>query len=72
VTTDGSLYAGDPALNLVFKFDRTGQLTALFGGSGTDNGSFGMPNGLVVDGVAGELLVADGGNNRVMVFPLLP
>jgi DNA-binding beta-propeller fold protein YncE len=31
-----------------------------------------MPNGLVVDGVAGELLVADGGNNRVMVFPLLP
>lgn len=69
VTADGSIYATDPATALVMVFDREGNVRAAFGGPGLDASKLGQPNGIAADLAAGVLVVADGGNNRVMVFP---
>jgi DNA-binding beta-propeller fold protein YncE len=69
VTADGSIYATDPATALVMVFDRDGNVRAAFGGPGIDSSKLGQPNGIAADLAAGALVVADGGNNRVLVFP---
>ena len=69
VTTDGSVYVSDPATAQVVIFDRNGQVQAAFGSEGTATNQFGLPNGMAADLVAGAVVVVDGGNNRVMVFP---
>lgn len=69
VTADGSVYATDPATALVMVFDREGAVRAAFGGPGIDASKLGQPNGIAADLAAGALVVTDGGNNRVMVFP---
>ena len=69
VARDGTIYATDPATALVMVFNRDGTVKAAFGGPGADNSRLGLPNGIASDLVAGQVIVADGGNNRVMVFP---
>lgn len=69
VARDGTIYATDPATALVMVFARDGTVKAAFGGPGTDESHLGLPNGIAADLVAGQVIVADGGNNRVMVFP---
>ena len=69
VARDGTIYATDPATALVMVFARDGTVKAAFGGPGTDASHLGLPNGIAADLVAGQVIVADGGNNRVMVFP---
>jgi uncharacterized protein (TIGR03663 family) len=69
VAADGSIYATDPATALVIVFDRAGAVRAAFGGSGVDANRLGQPNGIAADLAGGVVVIADGGNNRVMVFP---
>ncbi|MFO7631657.1 MAG: TIGR03663 family protein [Caldilinea sp.] len=66
---DGSIYATDPATALVMVFDRDGNVRAAFGGPGTDSSHLGQPNGIAADLANRVVVVTDGGNNRVMVFP---
>ncbi len=67
---DGTIYATDPATGQVVAYDPTGQVKYAFGGTGTGTNQLGLPNGIRVDLAGGSLVVADGGNNRVMVFPV--
>ena len=69
VARDGAIYATDPATALIMVFHRDGTVRAVFGGPGTDTGRLGLPNGIASDLAAGQIIVADGGNNRVMIFP---
>jgi len=72
VTTDGlgDLYVADSASNRIEKFGPDGRFQARFGRSGGDGsagrarGEFNDPRGLATD-PAGNLYVADHGNNRV-------
>jgi DNA-binding beta-propeller fold protein YncE len=68
VGTDGTIYTTDPATFWVVTFDRNGQVQEAFGGQGAGLNQFGLPNGIEVDPAGSALLVADGGNSRVMVF----
>lgn len=69
VAADGTIYATDPATALVMVFTREGAVRAAFGGAGSDMAHLGQPNGIAADLSGGMIVVADGGNNRVMVFP---
>ena len=69
VTASGDIYVTDPATFFVIGFDRSGVVRGAFGGSGSEPTQFGLPNGIAADLAGGVLVVADGGNNRVMVFP---
>ncbi|MFZ1768127.1 MAG: flippase activity-associated protein Agl23 [Caldilinea sp.] len=69
VAADGAIYATDPATALVMVFNPDGAVRAAFGGSGSDMNHLGQPNGVAVDLAGGVVVAADGGNNRVMVFP---
>lgn len=69
----GNLYVSDASNSLVFKLDTNGILTIVAGnrtaGFSGDNGpatssALSSPQGLAVDG-AGNLLIADTGNNRI-------
>lgn len=70
---NGNLYVCDRGNNRVRKIDRTGIITTVAGTGGAgfsgDGGpavhaTLNLPSGLAVDG-AGELFIADSGNNRV-------
>ncbi len=66
VTPDGSLtYAA--VGNTVGAYDAAGTQTARFGGTGTKLGKLNAPGQMALD-VAGNLWVADRGNNRVQQF----
>jgi len=69
VARDGAIYATDPATALIMVFRRDGTVRAVFGGPGTDAGRLGLPNGIASDLAAGQIIVADGGSSRVMIFP---
>jgi len=69
VTAGGDIYVTDPATFFVIGFDRSGAVRGAFGGSGAELTQFGLPNGIAADLAGGTLVVADGGGNRVMVFP---
>ena len=69
VARDGTVYATDPATALIMVFNRNGTVKAALGGPGTDASQLGLPNGIASDLTAGQILVADGGNNRAMIFP---
>jgi uncharacterized protein (TIGR03663 family) len=71
VGVDGTIYATDPATSQVVAYDPAGQVKLAFGGSGTGANQMGLPNGIRVDLGGTSLVVADGGNSRVMVFPIV-
>ena len=71
VTSSGDIYATDPATFFVIGFDRSGTVRGAFGGAGSEPTQLGLPNGIAADLPGNLLVVADGGNNRVMVFPTL-
>jgi DNA-binding beta-propeller fold protein YncE len=66
----GDLYVADSANNRIEKFDAAGLLIAVWGrghgdgSAGTGPGQFNSPRGLATDR-AGDLYVADHGNNRI-------
>ncbi len=68
VGADGVIYVGDPASGQIIAFNGDGSVKYVFGGIGETLNRIGLPNGLAADLAAQQLLVADGGNNRVMVF----
>jgi DNA-binding beta-propeller fold protein YncE len=72
VGVDGTIYTTDPATGQVVAYDPTGQVKYAMGGLGADGSQLGLPNGIRVDLAGSSLVVADGGNNRVMVFPITP
>jgi sugar lactone lactonase YvrE len=71
VAADGTIYTTDPATGQVVAYDPTGQVKLAFGGQGALLNQIGVPNGIRVDLPNNSLVVADGGNNRVMVFPIV-
>jgi DNA-binding beta-propeller fold protein YncE len=68
VTAAGDIYVTDPATFFVIGFDRSGAVRGAFGGAGSEPTQFGLPNGIAADLAGGLLVVADGGNSRVMEF----
>jgi DNA-binding beta-propeller fold protein YncE len=70
VGADGTIYTTDPATAQVVAYDPTGEVKYAFGGPGAAGNQLGLPNGIRVDLPGNTLVVADGGNNRVMVFPI--
>lgn len=67
---DGRVYVADQAGNRILIFDANGDYLAAFGRFGEDETSFAAPSGLAIDR-AGNILLVDTGNNRIMVFPPL-
>lgn len=70
VDAAGVIYTTDPATGQVVAYDATGQVKLAFGGQGIGANQIGVPNGIRVDLPGNSLIVADGGNSRVMVFPI--
>lgn len=69
VDNNGTVYASDPQFFQIFVYSSAGQLESSFGHFGTGPDQFGKPNDLAVDPTTNTVLVADAGNNRIMVFP---
>ncbi len=67
VNAAGQVFATDPEGYRVLVLSGEGELLAVFGHFGDDEGSFNVPTGLVVD-AQGALFVADSGNHRIMKF----
>jgi sugar lactone lactonase YvrE len=65
---DGSVYVVDTLNHRVQKFSATGAYLAQFGGLGSGDGQFTLPQGVAVDPVSNDVYVADTGNNRVQRF----
>jgi DNA-binding beta-propeller fold protein YncE len=72
VTSSGDVYASDPAMYRVLVYGADGTLKTSFGRFGVEEDRFGLPNGLATDPLTNDVLVADGGNSRVMVFQAIP
>ncbi|MBX2999726.1 MAG: TIGR03663 family protein [Caldilineaceae bacterium] len=70
VDANSTVYASDPQFAQIFVYNPAGQIQAGFGQYGMDLNRFGKPNGLAIDPLTNQLLVADADNNRVMVFPV--
>ncbi len=67
VFSQGSIYVSDTGNKRIVRFDVAGNVTARWGGAGSDPGQFIEPVGLAAD-PAGRIYVADTGNHRVQVF----
>ena len=63
----GNVFVTDPEGYRVIEFNSDGQFTQFWGQFGTDNASFGLPSGLVIDS-NGNAWVTDAGNHRLMHF----
>lgn len=72
VAGNGDVYVTDPQFYRVFVYDSAGQMKATFGNFGAEMNRFGLPNGIAYDAVTNSILVADAGNNRIMVFATVP
>ena len=66
---DGGFYVVEYGAGRISKIDRHGKLLGRFGTTGTDEGQFVTPWGLVVD-ARSHLLVADTGNRRIVELEL--
>ncbi len=66
--SDGQVYVTDPENSRILVYAVDGSLRARLSG-GTGTGQFlNNPNGLALDPTTGNLLVADGGNDRILEF----
>ncbi len=72
VDATGRVYATDPTMYRVIVFSPEGEIQSSFGAYGVESNQMAFPNGIAIDGVSNEILVADADNNRVMLFPPLP
>jgi uncharacterized protein (TIGR03663 family) len=72
VTGSGDVYASDPAMYRVLVYGQDGSVKNSFGRYGTEMDRFSLPTGLATDPATNEVVVADGGNSRVMVFDAIP
>lgn len=64
---EGNIYATDPEGYRILKYGADGKVRAVWGIPGGDLAGMQLPTGIALD-PAGEILVADSGNNRVLVF----
>jgi len=64
------IYVTDPENYRVLAFNTDGTFRATFGQYGNDDQSFVLPTGIAV-GPAGQIYVADGDGQRIMIFPAL-
>jgi DNA-binding beta-propeller fold protein YncE len=64
----GYIYISDSATHSVHIYDPTWNITQTLGKAGSCRGCFKSLSGLTVNNKNGELLVADGTNNRIQVF----
>ena len=72
VDSAGRVYVTDPEQYRVLIFGANGEYLGKFGRFGTDRNSFGVINGIFIDG-KDNIYVADAGNNRVLKFaPIFP
>ena len=62
------LYVAFFESNCIRKFTMNGSFVAQFGTSGSDEGQFNSPGGLVVSKKTGRLYVCDNNNDRIQVF----
>ena len=69
VTYQDSFIVADKENHVIKAFDSKGQFLYKFGGHGNEDGQFGYPGGLVVDG-RGNLFVRDRSNERVQMFTM--
>lgn len=65
---DGTVYATDPQFAQVFVISADGIVRASFGRYGSELNHFAKPNGIAIDPLSGEILVADADNNRILIF----
>ena len=63
----GQILATDPESFRVLIFSAVGEPLFVIGNYGTEENSFGMPNGITID-TAGSVWIADAGNNRLVRF----
>jgi sugar lactone lactonase YvrE len=66
VDSKGDFYVADSGNSKIEKFDPSGKLLRSWGSSGSGNGQFVHPNGIVVD--KKYVYVADTGNARIQIF----
>src|SRR5205814_1532654 len=52
----------------VQKFDQDGRYFSQFGSSGSEEGQFNTPIGIVIDSFSGNVFVCDNANNRIQKF----
>lgn len=69
VLLDGSILVADPLAMHLVRLDRNGYVVATYGRRGVGAAQFNFPNGVQAQG--NNLLVADRGNNRVLVLKLI-
>lgn len=67
IQPNGTLLMVDNMTHYVYGFDKNGKQKFLFGGMGSDNDQFYLPNGLFVDST-GEVLITDIVNKRVAIY----
>lgn len=67
VLPDGTLLMVDNMTHYVYGFDKNGNQKFQFGGIGSDNDQFYLPNGLFVDN-NGEVFITDTVNERIAVY----
>lgn len=65
--SDNRIFITDPEGFRVVVFSADGKPLSVFGQTGSEAGSFGLPNGIAI-GLDGNLWIADSGNNRVVHF----
>jgi len=66
----GNIFAADPGLSRVVKFDPGGGYLLQFGSTGTRSNQFGenAPTGLAINAALGKLFVCDPANNRILEY----
>ena len=63
----GRIYVADTGNNRIEVFNENGAFLAMWGSSGTGDGEFAAPTGVVVDD-SGAIYVLDTDNNRVQKY----
>jgi DNA-binding beta-propeller fold protein YncE/4-amino-4-deoxy-L-arabinose transferase-like glycosyltransferase len=65
---DNSIYVVDQGRNRIVKFNPDGEVLAVWGSGGSDNGQFSDPTSVAVDPSTNKVFVADPINRRIQVF----